>query len=306
LPADAPVDPSSDEIRAFIKADSTTDYIRFAGATDHGRWGNPIYWASVGDPSYSIRNSCTFEQPPEFGSIRIPKGARPDPSSDAAMTVYDLDKGLVYGLHRAEYDSANDSWSACGGTVYYLRSNGLHGKLWPSDEPRNQGHRGVPPSAYAVRYDEVQFGEINHVLKIAVPTTKCQHVFPMVRDECGTGATFAPPEGTRIRIRPSVDLKSRGLSPAELVVARALQEYGAVIGDQSGGPVSLKVQNTMAEGRGQMWLGVLSTDSLASIPLDDYEVIELGFDPTRRRVIEATVMKDDTHNESIRRRRRAG
>lgn len=281
LPPDAPVDTNSENILAFIKEHSTTNFVRLSGATPHGRWGNPIYWAKRSDPSYKIRNTCAFEPPPEFASVRIPRGARPDPTSDAAMTVYDVAKGHVYAFHWTEYDSSSDTWSACGGAVYYLDSNGLHGKLHRSDEPRNDGHRGVPPPAFAVRYDEVQFGEINHVLKIGVTVTKCAHVFPMVRDECGTMETYAPPEGTRIHIKPSVDLNLLGLSPPELVVARALQKYGAVIGDQGGGPVSLKLENTMAEGRGQLWDGVLASDSLAAIPLDDYEVVKLGYDPTR-------------------------
>jgi hypothetical protein len=281
LAPDAPVDPNSENILAFIEENSTTNFVRLSGATPDGKWGNPIYWAKRSDPTYRIRNTCSFEPPPEFTSVRIPRGARPDPSSDAAMTVYDVAKGHVYAFHWTEYDGPSDTWSACGGAVYYLDSNGLHGRLGRSDEPRNDGHRGVPPPTFAVRYDEVQFGEINHVLKIGVTRTKCAHVFPMVRDECGTTATYAPPEGTRIRIKPSVELNLLGLSPAELVVARALQKYGAVIGDQGGGPVSLKLENTVAEGRGQLWDGVLASDSLVAIPLDDYEVIKLGYDPAR-------------------------
>jgi hypothetical protein len=282
LPEDAPRDPDSKKIISFIKEHSTTDFIRFAGAFSSGRWGNPIYWSDEDDPIYAIRNSCHYRQPPEFDAVRIPDGARPDPTPDSAMTIYDQSQGLVFGLHWAEYEESTGTWSACGGTVYYLDSNGLHGQLRRSDESRNTGHRGVPPPTYAVRYDEIQDGAINHVLKIAVPITKCAHVFPMVGDECGIRGANAPPEGARIRIKPSVDLSSLGLSAEALVVARALQTYGAVIGDQSGGPVSLKLENTVAEGRGHLWEGLLPPDALSPITLDDFEVIRLGYDPTRK------------------------
>jgi hypothetical protein len=53
---------------------------------------------------------------------------------------------------------------------------------------------------------------------------------------------YAPPEGARIRIKPSIDLSTFDLSPQAMTIARALQEYGAVIGDQSGGPASLKLE----------------------------------------------------------------
>jgi hypothetical protein len=192
------------------------------------------------------------------------------------MTVYDGDKGLVYALWHASYNATTDTWSACGGTVYYLSSNGLEGSLLQSDQPRNKGHRGAPPPTYAVRYDEVRAGAIRHVLKIAVNTTKCAHVFPMTGDECGTTAAAAPPEGTRIRIKPSVNLSGLQLSPAALVIARALQTYGAVIGDQ-GGTATLKLENTVAEGSGQLWTGILAAKSLCAIPLDSFEVVKLGY-----------------------------
>jgi hypothetical protein len=191
------------------------------------------------------------------------------------MTVYDLDKGLVYGFLYASFQ--NNEWSSCGGTVYYLNSNGLEGTLSQSDEARNFGHRGVPPPTYAVRYDEIQAGVIDHVLKIAVNNTADENVFPMTGHQNGSTDSYAPPEGTRIRIKPSVDLSRMSLSPAARVVATALQKYGAVIGDQSGGPVALKVENTIVEGRGWLWNGVLNYQSLSSITLDKFDVIQRGY-----------------------------
>jgi hypothetical protein len=61
------------------------------------------------------------------------------------------------------------------------------------------------------------------------------------------------------------------------VIAQALQRYGAVVGDQSGSSVVIKVENTVAEGRGYLWSGVLTANSLATIPLDAYEVVKLGY-----------------------------
>jgi hypothetical protein len=273
LPRGAPVRKSSDEMIAYLRRDNTTNYISLSGTERSGEWGMPIYWAKPGDPEYSIHNNCTTGQPPEYRSVRIPRGARPDPTTDAAMTVYDRDRGRVFGLWHARYDRQTDTWSSCGGTVYYLRSNGLHGKLRRSNEPRNTGHRGVPPPTWAVRYGEVKAGAIRHVLKIGVNTTRCQHVFPMVEDECGTWAEHAPPEGTRIRIKPGVHLRRLHLSRGARVVARALKRYGAIIGDQSGGPISLKVANTVAQNGQWMWKGVLNSHSLARVPLRLFEVV---------------------------------
>ena len=169
------------------------------------------------------------------------------------------------------------SWSACGGSVFYLGSNGLEGRAEGTDEPRNFGHRGVPAPTYAVRWDEIQAGSIDHALKIAIDDT-CDHVWPMVGDEGCEGGGLIP-EGTRIRIKPGIDLSAYDLSPAALTVANALQRYGAYVGDRSGGPVALKLENTVAEGSGFLWNGVLDARSLDAIPLSAYEVVERGWRP---------------------------
>jgi hypothetical protein len=161
--------------------------------------------------------------------------------------------------------------------VYHLASNGLDQRAAGADDPRNWGHRGVPPPTYAVRWDEIQEGSIDHALKIAIQHT-CQHVWPMVGDEgCDSGGIV--PEGTRIRIKPGIDLTAYDLDPAALTIARALQRYGAYIGDQSGGPVALKIENTIAEGKGYLWNGVLEPRSLEAIPLSAFEVVERGWRP---------------------------
>jgi len=253
------------------------DFVRLSGTGPTGEWGMPLYSAGRGNPVYDVANDCSLRMPPEFDHIRIPPGAMADPTSDAAMTVYDRGMGFVVALWHARFDPDAQTWSSCGGTVYYLRSNGLDGKLRRSNESRNTGHRGVPPPTWAVRLDEIRSGSIKHVLKIAVPVTKCRHVFPMVADECGTRAVHAPPEGTRIRIKPGVDLTRLHLSSAALIVARALKRYGAVIGDQTRGKINLKVENTVAEGKGWRWRGILSSRSLSRIPLRSFQVIRLGY-----------------------------
>jgi hypothetical protein len=277
LPEDAPVDENSDDMIEYLQEDSAADYIELAGASESGEWGNPIYFSDRSDKNCVIENSCEQHQPPEFRRVRIPSHAGHDPTSDAAMTVYDVDKGLMYGFYEARFDAGADSWSACGGTIYYLESNGLEGRLEEADEERNFGHRGVPPSTYAVRHEEITSGEIDHVLKIAVNRASKEYVWPMTGSDGESDEPFAPPEGARLRLKPSIDLESLDLTDAERTIATALQEYGAVIGDQSGSKVVLKVENTVAEGRGQLWEGILEPDSLEPFSIDDFEFIQLGF-----------------------------
>jgi hypothetical protein len=274
LPKSAPADPRSGAMIRYLERDSAYPYIRLVGTESDGGWGEPIYWALPTDSVYNVR-STRYSLPDEFKALRIPAGARPAATADGQMTIYDLTSGGVYKLWQARYDIATDRWSAGGGSYYYLRSNGLHGSLAESDEPRNVGHRGNPPALHAVRFDEIQAGSIDHVLKISINTPSVGHVWPMTGSDGDSSAPNAPPQGARLRIKPEVDLARLDLSPAALVIARTLQKYGAIVGDSSGAPASLKLENTVQEGRGRLWDGVLSVDSLQAIPFDLYEVVAL-------------------------------
>jgi hypothetical protein len=215
-------------------------------------------------------------------SVHIPANAQSDfTTSDAAMTVYDMANGFVLGLFNAK--KVNGIWYATGCSVHYLASNGLDGKWtqFNDTDPRNSYHRGCPASMIGYRWDEYKAGVIHHKLNLFVNNTKDTHVFPYIGDENGTTNVYAPPEGTLIRIKQSVNLDAvvPALSPAARVVANMLQTYGVVIGDQSGGPMNLKVETTsVATGGPQVWTGVLDLHALSGLVIDrDFEVIKMGY-----------------------------
>ena len=275
LPSNAAVDPSSSKILSFLATDDTYDYIRLPGVDDGS--GHPIYWATSSTPEVKLTCTgwCAKATP---SAVRIPSGANAANSSDSTLVLYDQDRGYVLGLWKAVRNS-DGSWTAQGDDIYFTSSNGIAGKLSESDNSNNAGHRGLNSSVRQIRWDEIQAGQINHKVELFVNTTKCQHVFPMTGDECGTSNTDAPPEGTLIRINPSVNLSSLNLSPAALTIARALQTYGAVIGDQSGGAATIGMEGTAMEGLGNPWPSVLTDDALEALPFTTqfWQVIDLGY-----------------------------
>ena len=290
IPPDAPLDPNSQAILNFLKEDNAHDYIRFSGLGTDGAWGRPIFWGYASDPVYNVVEGCppgvtpcsTGTVVPEMHSVHIPEKAESDfNTSDAAMTVYDMVNGFVLGLHRAH--KVNNIWYATGSSVHYLASNGLDRKWtqFSDTDPRNAHHRGCPASMIGYRWDEYQAGAILHKLDLFVNTTKNIHVFPYIGDESGTSNPNAPPEGTLIRLKRSVNLDEvePPLSPAARIVAQMLQTYGVVIGDQSGGAMNLKVETTSVRTGGpQVWTGVLSVNALQGLKIDrDFEVIRMGY-----------------------------
>ena len=201
------------------------------------------------------------------------------------MTVYDRARGYVVALTGAAYDAVERRWSATGATVTYLDSNGLHVDTGRSDDRRNRGtHRGNNGATMAVTRAEVAAGTVPHVLKVAIgPEASHRHVFPMVGsdgDYMGDNPRV-PPQGLRLRIKPSVDLARFHLDRESMVIARALQRYGFYIGD-SGGRTSLKLENTVVQEEGIQW--TIPDDALCGLPFtpEFWDVVAEGYDPTAR------------------------
>jgi hypothetical protein len=124
---------------------------------------------------------------------------------------------------------------------------------------------------------EIQRGKIRHRLEVywwetasRTPNGKSAY-FPMTGAE--SGKTGVVPEGAVVRLKRSVNLDALHLSPAARVIARALQKYGAVVGDNSGTGNSLKLQAHVN------WRGILNKDSLRKLHWGDFVFVKGGYRP---------------------------
>jgi hypothetical protein len=283
VPDSAPLDPHGAKILNYLRTapENGGGCLKLAGA-EHSQWGQPIYWAKPSDPSYDVEGIANG-RPPELDQLRIPDGARAASNSDGTMSIFDLSAGYVTALTDADYNAGTDTWTASGATVTYLDSNGLNVLTGESDNPHNTGtHRGNNGATMAVRWDMVEAGRINHVLKVASgPELANRWVFPMVGSDGGyQGSDPAiPPEGLRLRVKPSVNLRKLDLPPQALVIARALQRYGMYLGD-SGNTTAVKLEDTVQEGRGNLW--DLSANDLCGLPFTPayWDVLSEGYDPS--------------------------
>ena len=204
------------------------------------------------------------------------------------MEVIDTDPRFnsVVWLWQAQWDPLPvpcGTWTANGLSYHRLTSNGLDGSLPRSDEPDNTGHRGVAGLTFPIRCDEVRSGIINHVLKFVMPApAQDVYWFPMVETD-GTGtAKWAVPEGARLHIKYSADLS--GLSGSALILAKALQRYGMLLGDSDStdpaapGTVQVGVEPSTMDGDPGCWQDLgLTSDALASIPWSDWEVLPANY-----------------------------
>ena len=282
MPGDAPHNANRIAILDYLRTgpDNAGGCLRLAGAHESA-WGQPVYWARPGDPRYDVAG-VSGRRPPELDALRIPRGAKAAHNSDGSMSVFDLAAGYVTLLTDAHHDQATDRWSASGATVTYLSSNGLDARTGLSDDPRNTGtHRGNNGADSVVRLDEVEAGAVDHVLKVSSgPELSSRWGFPMTGSD-GDGPVndpAVPPEGLRLRIKPSIDLDGLGLHPQALVIAQALQTYGMYLGD-GGGSTALKLEDTVSEGRGQAW--DVTNGELCGLPFSPayWDVLPEGYNP---------------------------
>ena len=271
IPADARIHPSSGAIVEFLAEDNALDgCITLAGPAD--AWGMPIYLADADSTTYNVQSS-KYTVPAEFASLRIPPDARSAQTSDAEMVVYDLDRGFVAQLSKANYDIDSDTWTVSGGSIAYLDSNGLDARLEASDDQRNSGSfRGYNGAVSSVHFDDVANGQLDNVVKIGVNNSSTEAIPPMVGSDGDLTRPDAPLQGMRLRIRPDLDLSNLGLSDQALIIARGLQEYGAIIGDSTGSAVVLKLEDTERSGLGGRWN--LHRESLCAITSDDFVIVE--------------------------------
>ncbi|HET7431116.1 MAG TPA: hypothetical protein VFJ89_06385 [Nocardioides sp.] len=233
-----------------------------------GDWGMPVYRAKASDPLVRLSASGHHVR------VHIPRRARPMTGNDAAMTVIDRSTNQVVGLFGAHKSSGK--WSVSAISRYLFQSNGIAGGLRGGIKA-NYGHRGIPASVPAVTKKEIKRGRIRHRLEIywhetasKTPDGKSAY-FPMTESESGKNGVV--PEGAVIRIKPGIDLDKLHLSKAAKVIARALQKYGAVIGDNAGSGNSLKLQGNTN------WSGILNKDSLKNIPWGDFVFVKGGYRP---------------------------
>jgi hypothetical protein len=259
----APVSSHSDAWIRDAKAHSGTHL-----ALVLGEWGMPVYRAAPSDPLVRISSSGHRIR------VHIPRGAHPMVGNDAALTVIDRSANQVVGLFGAHVSGGK--WSVTGLSRYRYRSNGIAGGLRGGIKA-NFGHRGIPASVPVITKKEIKRGAIRHRLEIywhetasKTPTGKSAY-FPMTGSESGNSGVV--PEGAVIRIKRSVNLRALHLSRAALIIGRALQRYGAVVGDNAGSGNSIKVQANAH------WRGILNKNSLRKVPWKDYVFVKGGYRP---------------------------
>jgi len=186
--------------------------------------------------------------------VPVPTGiaVRPDPQADSHMAIVDWVHGIEYDFW-ACLKYADGTWKrvawptsqggdgqprlACqAGGKLYLRGTGIN--LIGPDTAKGSG---LALSAGLVRPEELATGgSIAHALHLTITAPATGGPIPPANTSDGVGPAYpaAPPEGARLQLRPNIwtdaVIDAQTWTDAEKKIARALRDYGAIIGDKGG------------------------------------------------------------------------
>lgn len=245
-------------------------------------WGTAYAMGQSSDPIWKLTGSGIptpvldqlknkgFHAPSGFGS-------RITGTSDSPFCVIDMANGITVFGTKAVYVSGTTISVQSGGCMWHS-SNGLDGRNPLATNKNNRTSRGRISEALVIRRDLMDYAIANntglgHVLHMFIAETGSGHCHPMTGDE-GTRAGFGI-EGERIIIRPDVDLSTRGMSPAGLVLARTIQQHGMYIGDNAGKMSTLKAE--VETSSHMVWNGLLQQDSLRGVTWADMACVKAGW-----------------------------
>ena len=228
-----------------VLAEFSRTWVEYLSAPGQGRVAN-LYEFGVGIVGESAitastpRYDVTFTEPwgdDPFGSfeVPIPLGTKVAPGSDGHLVVLDPSTGMAFGLWQAKYDAVSDTWSASWGGMAALDGDGI-------DQSGGATASGL--SRYAGVVTAAEFSAavatntgLDHALFFSTDIAGPGFVSP-ARSSDGSnqaGVAIPMPEGYRVQLDPSLDIDAiAGITPAEKVIAKTLQTYGAYAGDKGG------------------------------------------------------------------------
>ena len=186
---------------------------------------------------------------------------------DKHLLIVDRDNRLLFETWDTRCEpqaSASCAWRAGSGAVFPLDSNLRRPDGWTSADAA-----GLAILPGLVRYDEAFGSEpIRHAFRFTTRATNGS-VFPASHRAGSTNG--APPMGTRLRLKASRDLSA--FPEAVRRIFEAMKAYGLILADNGS---DMYVQGTYDT----RWDNDVLNPAFGSLKVSDFEVVELGWQPT--------------------------
>lgn len=259
----APVDPSSDEIIAFIGANVPL-HPDFGSALYEGRTIGIPYQVEAGtQPKVAVKITAYGDES-DPGPMPIPRRAliEGDPrpgQGDRHVLVLDRDGCWLYELYGARKLSSG-KWRADSTAIWDLTAKGERPFTWTSADAA-----GLAVFPGLARADEVAAGAIRHALRFTLPVTRQAFTPPATHWASTVTSPPAPPMGMRMRLKAAFDIK--GFPAGDQVILTALKTYGMILAD-NGSPMFISGTSDPAWNDSELNL-------LKTLRASDFEVVRM-------------------------------
>jgi len=151
------------------------------------------------------------------------------------MAVYDVATGVMRQYFGVTY--VNSGEYKFKGSGYFIAKPGLRGlakdNYWMRLTKGGSSVVGMLNPLSQIGIEEVRAGEINHALSFTIAHARKGFSWPAKAGDGDLDDADAPMEGQWCRIDPKVDLDKLGLGPMTLMIAKAVQKYGAYAADKN-------------------------------------------------------------------------
>ena len=261
LPADAGVAPAS---KAMIGA--LTSEVNRELRVGIGPWigtkgtatlyvvgeGQPTTRVQLSDPTLPWRRALQSA----FAAVPIPDDARPAAGTDSEMTVWQPSTDRLWEFF--EMHRLKDGWHAAwGGAIKHVsQSPGYYTPdSWPGATPFwGATATSLPAEGGVITLADIRQGHIDHALALNLPYARAgQWTWPAQRSD-GTGNSRDDiPEGSRLRLDPTLDLAALHLPRLALMIAQAAQRYGIIVRDQTHHAIGFSAEDPPTTGRDPYW-----------------------------------------------------
>ncbi len=225
-----------------------------------------VHWTLYGDQS----DDGAPGAPPGYP---VPRVARSRPnyieggvagggsSGDRHLLMIDRDRDLLFELYATRWNGGASRWEAGSGAIFDLSANGRRPDGWTSADAA-----GLAIFPGLVRYDEaVRNAPITHAFRV---TTRATNGYVWPASHAAGNTSGAPPMGTRLRLKASVDIS--GYPPDVRRIFQAMKTYGLIVADNGS---DMYVSGTMDP----RWDNDVLNPAFHALDADDFEVIQLGW-----------------------------
>lgn len=234
-------------------------------ALNSSSWSAPLYVVPANQPLVPVESDGCSNQPDIESlvvdrsgypaGVPVPTDAHgagetqtPDTDTDQEIQIYQPSTNQEWEFWRFQKNSSDGNWEACVGGVI-TDVSGSEG-IFPSGTGSTAS--GLPLFGGLIRIDEMQAGQINHVMNLNlmynlisgvpanIPGATHPYSWPANRNDGGSTNTLAIPEGQRFILNPSLNLTQYAeqypLTPYAMAIAVAAQQYGFVVTDSGSNP----------------------------------------------------------------------